>query len=264
MILWLCGIQLHKNNIYFFHNNYILIGLAMTYCLGIKLTNATIMISDSRTNAGVDNISSYSKMWRYGIPGDRQFILCSAGNLATTQAVITKLEDDIKSMNTPNLTTVVDVKSAAEYIGKVSIETQEKAGGEGIFEASFLLAGEVNGAENVLYLIYPQGNFISTSTGTPFLQIGEVKYGKPILDRVIKKQTTIEQAVTCGLLSMDATMKSNLTVGPPIELGVLEAQSLQEAKYRFFDEGDPYIQQLHNHWDSAMVKAVSEMPSLIW
>lgn len=234
----------------------------MTYCLGIKIDQATIMISDSRTSAGVDNISTYSKMWRYGVPGERQFVLCSAGNLATTQSVIAKLERDVKNGANPSLLTVSDMHELAEYIGKVSVAVQAKAGGGGVFEATFLLAGEIQGSANALYMIYSQGNFIKSSSHVPYLQIGEAKYGKPILDRVIQESTSIEQAIVCGLISMDATLKSNLTVGPPIELYVLENGSLKLGQYRLFGEDDEYMRSLRNLWNTAMENAVDAMPSL--
>lgn len=235
----------------------------MTYCVGMKIDQAMIMISDSRTSAGVDNISSYSKMWRYGVSGDRQFVLCSAGNLATTQAVIAKLERDAKSGASESLLTVTDMHEAAEYIGKVSVAIQAKAGSYGGFEATFLLAGEMRGSANGLYMIYSQGNFIESSSQVPYLQIGEAKYGKPILDRVVQEGTSIDQAIVCGLISMDATLKSNLTVGPPIELYVLPNGSLKSGQYRLFREEDEYMHNLRNLWNTAMENAVDAMPSLV-
>lgn len=234
----------------------------MTYCVGIKIDQATIMISDSRTSAGVDNISTYSKMWRYGVPDERQFVLCSAGNLATTQAVIATLERDAKSGASRSLLTVTDMHEAAEYIGSVSVAVQAKAGSGGVFEATFLLAGEILGSVNALYMIYSQGNFIESSSQVPYLQIGEAKYGKPILDRVIQESTSIEQAIVCGLISMDATLRSNLTVGPPIELYVLENGSLKLGQYRLFGEDDEYMHSLRHLWNAAMENAVDAMPPL--
>ncbi|WP_299204543.1 peptidase [uncultured Amphritea sp.] len=220
------------------------------------------MISDSRTSAGVDNISTYSKMWRYGVPGDRQFVLCSAGNLATTQAVIAAIERDIKLTAEISLLTVTDMNQAAEYIGNLSVEVQEKAGGGSVFEATFLLSGEILGAVSGMYMIYAQGNFIVSSTQVPYLQIGETKYGKPILDRVIQESTSIDRAIVCGLISMDATLKSNLTVGPPIELYILQHGSLALGRYRVFGEDDEYMRGLRKAWNKAMENAVDAMPPL--
>lgn len=234
----------------------------VTYCLGMKIDKATIMISDSRTSAGVDNISTYSKMWRYGVPGERQFALCSAGNLATTQAVIAALERDAKSGAAQNLLNVSDMHEAAEYIGKISVAVQAKAGGGGVFEATFLFAGEIRGSVNALFMIYSQGNFIESSSQVPYLQIGETKYGKPILDRVIQESTSIDRAIVCGLISMDATLKSNLTVGPPIEMYILENGTLKLGQYRLFGEEDEYMRNLRRLWNTAMENAVDAMPPL--
>ncbi len=234
----------------------------MTYCVGIRTNQATIMISDSRTSAGVDNISTYSKMWRYGVPGDRQFALCSAGNLATTQAVIAAIERDIKNTAEISLLTVADMNQAAEYIGNLSVEVQEKAGGGAVFESTFLLSGEILGALSGMYMIYAQGNFIASSSQVPYLQIGEIKYGKPILDRVIQESTPVDRAVVCGLISMDATLKSNLTVGPPIELYILQHGSLTLGSYRSFGEDDDYMRDLRKLWNKAMENAVDAMPRL--
>ena len=234
----------------------------MTYCVGIRTNQATIMISDSRTSAGVDNISTYSKMWRYGVPGDRQFALCSAGNLATTQAVIAAIERDIKNTAEISLLTVADMNQAAEYIGNLSVEVQEKAGGGAVFESTFLLSGEILGALSGMYMIYAQGNFIASSSQVPYLQIGEIKYGKPILDRVIQESTSVDRAVVCGLISMDATLKSNLTVGPPIELYILQHGSLTLGSYRSFGEDDDYMRDLRKLWNKAMENAVDAMPRL--
>ena len=222
------------------------------------------MMSDSRTSAGVDNISSYSKMWRFGDPGKRQFVLCSAGNLATTQAVIAKIERDIKSMAAVNLLTVVDMHKAAEYIGQISAQCQQKTGGGQLYETTLLLAGEILGANNGLYLIYPQGNFISSSAQVPYLQIGETKYGKPILEQVIQEQMTTDRAVLCGLVSMDATIRSNLTVGPPIELAVLETGSLQLGRYLCLEEDNEYMRNLRLAWSLLMEDALNKIDPLDW
>lgn len=235
----------------------------MTYCLGIKVNQGIVMVSDSRTSAGVDNISSYSKMWKFGVPGERQFVLCSAGNLATTQTVISVLERDIKDNVVPNLLTVRDLNEASEYIGRISVESQQQnTGGGAIFETTLLLAGEILGADNGLHMIYSQGNFIASSTQVPFLQIGETKYGKPILDRVIKPETPLERAALCGLVSMEATIRSNLTVGPPVELYLLNAGSLQPGRYLMFDEDDSYLSDLRSSWNQLMQDSFDKLQPL--
>ena len=237
----------------------------MTYCVGIKINQNIIMLSDSRTSAGVDNISTYSKMWRYSVPGERQFVICSAGNLATTQAVIARIERDIKTGAEKNLLTVTDMNEASNYIGQINVECQTQVTGGGpAFEATLLVAGEILGATAELNMIYSQGNFISTSSQVPFLQIGETKYGKPILDRVIQLDTPLDRAILCGLVSMDATIRSNLTVGPPIELYVLNLGTLQPGLYQSFAEDSEYMRSLRVSWNKQMQDAVDQLPALTW
>lgn len=235
----------------------------MTYCLGIKVDDGIVMISDSRTSAGVDNISTYSKMWKFGVPGERQFVLCSAGNLATTQAVTAMLERDAKNTAAQSLLSVRDMHEAAEYIGRINVESQnQNTGGGAMFETTFLLAGEIKGAGNGLMMIYSAGNFIASSSQVPFLQIGETKYGKPILDRVIKSDTSPERAALCGLVSMEATIRSNLTVGPPVEIYLLDAGALQPGRYLFFDEEDNYLRDLRNSWNQLMQESFDKLQPL--
>ncbi|WP_101759518.1 peptidase [Oceanicoccus sp. KOV_DT_Chl] len=237
----------------------------MTYCLGIKIDQGIIMMSDSRTSAGVDNISTYSKMWRYSVPGQRQFVLCSAGNLATTQAVIAILERDIKTKAPINLQTVIDMHQAAEYIGGLNVACQKQnTGGGPAFETTFLLAGEILGSASGLYMIYSAGNFIASSSQVPYLQIGEAKYGKPILDRVIQPTMSTDRAVLCGLVSMDATIRSNLTVGPPIELCEIMNGSLQSGRYLLLDEHNEYMKDLRLSWNKLMEEAFDKLLPLQW
>ena len=237
----------------------------MTYCLGIKTNQNIILLSDSRTSAGVDNISSYSKMWRYSVPGQRQFVLCSAGNLATTQAVIARIERDMKTKAPVSLLTVVDLHEASKYIGQISVECQQHVTGGGpAFETTLLLAGEILGSRPGLYLIYSQGNFIASSSQVPYLQIGETKYGKPILDRVLQEEMPCERAVLCGLVSMDATIRSNLTVGPPIELYVLGVGSLQSGRYMTLEEDNDYMRELRVSWNKLMEEAFDRLQPLQW
>ncbi|MEM1152842.1 MAG: peptidase [Pseudomonadota bacterium] len=235
----------------------------MTYCVGIKVNQGIVMVSDSRTSAGVDNISAYSKMWRYGVPGERQFVLCSAGNLATTQSAVAMMERDLREQAEVNLLTVPDLNSAAEYIGKINVESQQQTTGGGVlFETTFLFAGEINGAPSNLYMIYSQGNFIKCSAQVPFLQIGETKYGKPILDRVIEPETDLERAALCALVSMDAPIRSNLTVGPPVEICLLDSGSLQPGRYLRFDEEDSYLSELRHSWNVLMQESFDKLQPL--
>lgn len=237
----------------------------MTYCLGIAVEGGLTLVSDSRTNAGIDNISTYGKMRTYGIEGERQFILCVAGNLATTQAVVAQIERDIRQHAETSLLTVPNVSDAATYIGALSRQFQQRnTGGGPVFEASFLIGGEVKGSPCRLHLVYPEGNYIETSRQTPFLQIGESKYGKPILDRLISMDTALPDTALCALVSMDATMRSNLTVGPPIELNCYEAGSLKPGRYIKYQEDSPYLRRLRRGWDAELLDAFRRMPGVEW
>lgn len=239
----------------------------MTYCLAIKLDAGLVLASDSRTNAGVDQVSTYSKMHAWGIEGERQFILLSAGNLATTQAVVTRMHRDIEEHAEASLATVRYMTEAAEYVGRISVEHQSRhsdtsmnAGFNPV--ATFIIGGQIKGDKPNLFLVYPEGNYITTPESTPFLQIGEMKYGKPILDRVIHPDTSIEDAMRCALVSIDSTMRSNVTVGPPIEMAVYRKDTFSIGCYQKFEHDDPYLLQLKASWDASLMAAFSELPRL--
>ena len=196
----------------------------MTYCLAIRVDEGLIFASDSRTNAGADHVSTFSKMHTFEQPGERVMCLLSAGNLATTQAVLRNIRRDNERGKGPRLDSVRDLAEAAEYVGQLSRNEQRKHGGEGqpkegfSPEATFILGGQIKGRQHQIYLVYPEGNYISATLQTPYLQIGELKYGKPILDRIVREGISLEVAARCALVSMDSTMRSNATVGPPVEL----------------------------------------------
>ena len=239
----------------------------MTYCIAIKTNNRLVLASDSRTNAGADHVSTYSKMFKWGIPGQRQFILVSAGNLATTQAVVERIERDIKESTVENLFTVKYISAAADYIGRISLEAQNKNTNVGMSagfnaESTFILGGQIGSEPANIFMIYPQGNHITCPQNTPFLQIGEIKYGKPLLDRVITDKTTERDAVRAAMVSMDSTMRSNVTVGPPIEIQSYHINSLQPGKYKNFDATDPYLQLLSSSWAEKLLEAFSKLPEL--
>ncbi|MBI5619319.1 MAG: hypothetical protein HY943_23830 [Gammaproteobacteria bacterium] len=240
----------------------------MTYCLGIALENGLVFCSDSRTNAGVDQVSTYSKMHLFKTAEDRQFVLLSSGNLATTQAVVMKLKQDLQIDAPFNLNTARTVDEAAEYIGEVSLKRQAKhtEAGQSSFDpkVTFIFGGQIRGAEPMLFLVYPEGNYITTSVDTPYLQIGESKYGKPILDRVIKPGTSIEDAAKCAIVSMDSTIRSNLSVGPPIELRVYEKDTFEPGRYLRFLEDDPYLRQVSRTWNQKLIEAYRTLPEISW
>lgn len=240
----------------------------MTYCVAIKLNEGLVFCSDSRTNAGPDRVSTYSKLHRFSIHGDRQLMMMTAGNLATSQAVVAQIERDLKEDATFNLRKASYVSDIADYVGELSLKAQGKYRSDGPnagfnAEATFILGGQIKGGETELYMIYPEGNHITSSEQYPFLQIGETKYGKPILDRIIRPATPYETAMRCALVSLDSTMRSNATVGPPIELLFYQTDSLSNpSKYCKFEENDPYLVKLRQSWDENIRKAFNELPSL--
>ena len=234
----------------------------MTYCVAVIVDEGISFCSDSRTSSGVDQINTYSKMFRFGTDGNRQFVILAAGNLATTQAVIDRMAKDIAKQTEVNLNTVADVNEAADYVGQISVEQQNKTGGGLAYEASFLLGGQVIGNPPQLTLIYPQGNHIRTSPQTPFLQIGETKYGKPILDRIITCQTDLRTAALCSLVSMDSTMRSDLTVGPPIDIQLYHADSLMPGEYYHLAEDCEYLKTINRIWHERMLESFTSLPPL--
>ncbi len=240
----------------------------MTYCVAIKIDDGLVFCSDSRTNAGPDQVSTFSKLHQFTVPGERHLVLLSAGNLATSQAVVDTLHRDLREDAEVTLHKAKYLSDVADYVGQISIEVQNKyapAGEEAGFnaEASFILGGQILHEPPELYLIYPEGNHIRSSTQHPYLQIGETKYGKPILDRIIESTTTPENAMRCALVSMDSTMRSNATVGPPIELLYVRRDVLaKKALYQEFDQDDPYLIELRDAWNAQIVRAFNDLPGL--
>lgn len=237
----------------------------MTYCLAITVETGLVFCSDSRTNAGVDRVSTYSKMYQFDVEGERQFVILSAGNLATTQAVISQLKKDLKEEADVSLRTMGSMSEAADYLGEINREQRNKHVDEkgANFEASFIIGGQVKGEKSRIMMVYPAGNHITTSKDTRYLQIGESKYGKPILDRILTSKTTLDTAALCALVSMDSTMRSNLTVGPPIELILYERDqfSIQQNRY---EEDDEYLRDLKKAWDARLVEAFVQLPPINW
>lgn len=241
----------------------------MTYCAAIHVNAGLVFASDSRTNAGVDQVSTYSKMHEFAVPGERQFVLLSAGNLGTTQAVLVRITKDMADEEAEtSLATVSDLPSAAEYVGRLSLAEQRKYADDGGHTAgfdpqvSFILGGQIAGQKQGIYLIYPQGNYITTSATTLFLQIGESKYGKPILDRIIDAETSLADAARCALVSMDSTMRSNLTVGPPIEVQIYHDNRLSLGRRIVLGDDHPYLREIRQSWDENIREAFKRMPPL--
>ena len=224
-----------------------------------------VFCSDSRTNAGIDQVSTYGKMYRFGVEGQRQFVILTAGNLATTQATIAQVKRDIKERATVSLLTVETVSDAADYLGDVSLAQQEKHAKLGnTFEASFILGGQIGNSKHRIMLVYPQGNHITSSKDTPYLQIGESKYGKPILDRILTPDLNLDTCALCALVSMDSTMRSNLSVGPPIETLVYRTDTLTLNEPLRFDENSEFLRELKRCWDQRLKDAFRQMPPFAW
>lgn len=238
----------------------------MTYCIAISLDQGLVLTSDSRTNAGIDQVSTYSKMFRFETTPDRCMVVMSAGNLATTQCVIEQLTRDIREGNPVNLNTTTYMSDTADYVGEVLSSrirryTEDEPSGFSP-DATLLLAGQIQNQPHQAFMVYPQGNHITTSPETPYLQIGESKYGKPVLDRFLTMQTSLLDAATCSLISMDSTMKSNVSVGPPIEVLMYRSDSFDLSRYYRFEAEDPFLTELRREWGNKLNRAFREMPRI--
>jgi len=242
----------------------------MTYCVAITTQKGLVFCSDSRTNAGADMLSTYSKMHVFCPASDRMFILLTAGNLATTQAIISRIESELEEPDSKvNLLSCRKMVDAAKYINDINRDEQTKAQATTAASkidtsATLLFGGQIKDGEPAIFLMYSAGNFIAAAHETSFLQIGESKYGKPILDRIITRNTSLEDAARCALVSMDSTIKSNATVGPPIEIMVYETDSYESNHYLRLDEDDDYLRSIRQSWNEAIQTAFAELPLLEW
>lgn len=241
----------------------------MTYCLGIVTRSGLVMAADSRTNAGVDYISTYQKLFDFSLPGERVVLVCTSGNLSITQGVLTTLRRDLKIEEDANLHTLPTLYEVARYVGNKIRQVQEQDRSwlqkDGIdYKCSFLVGGQIQGEEPELYLIYSQGNFIKATSETPFLQVGETKYGKPLLDRTVNFDTPLEAVAKCALLSIDSTMRSNISVGPPINLIMYEVDTLVVRHQLQLRQGDPYLAKIRKLWETSLRQAAEQMPNINW
>ncbi|HMA58619.1 MAG TPA: peptidase [Pseudolabrys sp.] len=240
----------------------------MTYCCGILVRAGLVMIADTRTNAGLDNISTFRKLHIYTQPGERIMALASAGNLSLSQSVRSTLTEGVENPDTGEVETLMNAPSmfqAAQRIGSAVRSVQDvegKALGKAQVEhdVSFLFGGQIKGGRMQLFMIYSAGNFIECTIDTPYLRIGEHKYGKPVLDRAIGYDTDLYDALKIGLISMDSSMRSNLGVGLPIDLLVVHRDSCEaEVNYRI-EPGEPYFQDLRARWSAALRAAHISIP----
>jgi putative proteasome-type protease len=242
----------------------------MTYCVGVLLEHGMIFASDSRTHAGVDNFASFCKMTLFERAGDRVAILLSSGDLAGTQAVVSVLKQRGQvNDGPPNIWTAKTLFDMACLVADAMRDVERRdqphlAKSNVIFNASFILGGQIRGEPMRLFRIYAEGNFIEAGAETPYLQTGEAKYGKPILDRVITPAALLSDASKCVLVSFDSTMRSNLSVAMPIDLIAYERDALAVKKRRRFAQGDPYFSALSKEWSEGVRTVFRQLPELEW
>jgi putative proteasome-type protease len=245
----------------------------MTYCVGIKLNAGLVFLSDSRTNAGVDNISTFRKMIIYERPGDRFMVLLSAGNLSISQSVRELLQvEQLKETPESEPLTIWNCNSmfdACRILGQTVRHVYERdaqslkhAGVE--FNVNLIFGGQIRGEGMRLFQVYSAGNFIEATPETPYFQIGEYKYGKPVLDRVLTPETELDEAAKCALVSMDSTMKSNLSVGPPLDLVVYGANRFETDKIVCIDMHNPYFRMLHTGWGQKLREVFDSLDDPVW
>jgi putative proteasome-type protease len=241
----------------------------MTYCVGLLVDTGLVMLSDSRTNAGVDQINTFRKMATFQHAHDRVLVLMSAGNLGITQAVVNLLEANDEPEEKTRLLRASNMFNAARVVGDALREIHgrdaEDLRAHGYdFNGTFILAGQIRGEEPRLFHIYSAGNFIESSVDTPYFQIGESKYGKPIIDRVITRSSSLAQAAKCALVSMDATMRSNLTVGPPLDLAIIKRDEFKLSTHISIDLDNEYFKMIRERWGFALQEVFSELPNPNW
>ncbi len=245
----------------------------MTYCVAIKLNAGLVFLSDSRTNAGLDQISSFRKMIVYEKPGDRFMVLLSAGNLSISQSVreILQIEqlpdehggDPITIWNAKSMFDATRVLgSAVRHVYERDAQALKASGVE--FNVSLIFGGQIRGENMRLFQVYSAGNFIEATSETPYFQIGESKYGKPVLDRVITPETPLNEAAKCALVSMDSTLKSNLSVGLPMDLAVYERDTFQTDKIVCIDEQNPYFRMLNGNWGQRLRQVFDSIEDPLW
>ena len=239
----------------------------MTYCIGIKTNEGLVFASDSRTNAGLDNVNIYSKMFTHDV-GDRTIVIVTSGNLGTSQAVYKSIENDLKDASkSMNLNTCKNFDQVASYIGTLNTKHSSPKGintDTVLLGSTFIVGGQIKGQPLELYLVYPQGNYIKPADSKPYLVIGEVKYGKPILDRVIKPEVSIGDASRCAMISMDSTLKSDLTVGPPIDFAVYRKDEYKIASQKCLNINDNEYSKVCNQWSDGIFKIFDSFPRFDW
>ncbi|WP_343079044.1 proteasome-type protease [Ostreiculturibacter nitratireducens] len=241
----------------------------MTYCVGLRLDRGLVFMSDTRTNAGVDNVSTFRKMHIWEAPGDRVLTLMSAGNLATTQAVVSLLDERTKSPDerSPSILKAPSMFQAARLVAAtlkdvISEHSDNGQRADSAFYATLILGGQIANGPPRLFLIYPEGNFIEAGDDTPFFQIGETKYGRPILVRAYDRDMSFESAVKLLLLSFDSTIKANLSVSLPLDLHIYKEGTLTAGTRKRIDVNDPYYHEISSGWSDALKDAFNRLPDI--
>jgi putative proteasome-type protease len=243
----------------------------MTYCVAMLLDTGMVFLSDSRTSAGVDQISTFRKTSVFQKPGERVMVLQSAGNLGITQTVISRLREDIEAADAtgPTLFNCRNMFEAAQVVGNALRESHRRDAAAfkefGVeFNASLTLGGQIKGEMPRLFCIYPAGNFIEATTETCYFQIGESKYGKPIIDRVVRRSSSLNEAAKAALVSMDSTIRSNLSVGLPLDLVLVRRDRHEIARHVSIEEGNPYFASIQKRWSEALREVFIELPEPEW
>jgi len=240
----------------------------MTYCVAMRLSDGLVFASDSRTNAGVDHISTFRKLHVLHQDSERTLVLQSAGNLATTQSIINLLRRRIGEADRSNLSNVPTLFDAASLVGETAREviyrdsSAQQSGSTADFNCSILLGGQIAGEGPRLFHIYPEGNFIEATEDTPYFQIGESKYGKPIIDRVLQFDTSLEQGMCCALISIDSTLRSNLSVGLPLDVMIYRRDSFASDEQYRITEQHPYFATIRKAWAAGLLNTFLQLPPL--
>jgi putative proteasome-type protease len=238
----------------------------MTYCVGLKINRGLVFMSDTRTNAGVDSISTFRKMFTWEVPGERVLVMVAAGNLATTQSVVSLLEERSKAPadRAPSILRAPSMFQTARLVGETIKEVIASSAPVGqsadAFGASFILGGQIGEGEPRLFLIYPEGNFIETCQDTPFFQIGETKYGKPILVRAYEPEMTFAETAKLLMVSFDSTVRSNLSVGLPLDMLFYERDSFRIGYRKRIAQDNPYYREVSEGWSDALKSAFKRLP----
>jgi putative proteasome-type protease len=241
----------------------------MTYCLALQLDEGLVFAADSRTTAGVDFVSTYRKLFQFQPAADRFIVILTSGSLATSHEVLDRIRRDLDAPDATSLRSVKYLFEAAQYVGRELVAVQadhattlRESGADG--KATLIVGGQIAGHPPALFLVYPEGNYITATAETPFLQLGEFKYGKPVLSRIAGENLSLEDAARLALVSLDATMKSNLSVGPPLELAIYRRDTFALSQHLILDEHSPLLKTVEKRWDDGMRQAFRQLPRFDW